>query len=633
MAETCGLTILQVETFYEWFAQTEKTVTAWSQGVNQGFDGTDRVNAVINVHLATGRIGLPGCGPLSLTGQPNAMGGREVGGLANQLAAHMDFSDDDIDRVQRFWQAPNIARKPGLTAVDMFSALERGDIRFIWIMGTNPAVSMPDGNKVREALDKCEHVIVSDCMSGTDTGAYADILLPAAPWSEKDGTVTNSERRVSRQRAIFPLAGLARPDWWIVSRVAQKLGFQEFFNYQKPVEIFREHAALSAFENNREQRFRYFNLGTLKSISSFDYERMNPVCWPIPENDTGTGGGEAKRLFSSGQFNSADGRAKFVVPEESEEVTRDKQYPLILNTGRIRDQWHTMTRTARSPRLNRHIDEPYVQVHPADAQSLNVENGRLAQLESRQGKAVVRVKVDDSVCVGQVFMPMHWTHELCPSGLVGPVVHNRTDPLSRQPDSKATPVSLMPLVVDWYGVLFIRKPVVIPCVTYACAIREESCWRYELGVRGDASFLRELLPEGQRLTLSSRTQLLREAVYDADGLQGMLILSSRPLELDRHWLHQQFSEASSLIDWRVISGRSCDGSQLGPVVCTCFGVTKGEICSAVREQGLGSVSELGKALKAGTNCGSCVPELKKLVREVGDCQSCVPEEKKLVLTG
>ncbi|RPI58507.1 MAG: nitrate reductase, partial [Lysobacterales bacterium] len=225
VAAACGLKEDDVLDLYRWFARTPKTVTAFSQGVNQSTSGTDKVNAIVNVHLATGRIGKPGMGPFSLTGQPNAMGGREVGGLANQLAAHMDFAAGNVDRVARFWGSARTAAKPGLKAVDLFEAVERGVVKAIWIMSTNPVVSMPDAERVRRALQGCELVVVSDCVRDTDTTRCAHVLLPAAAWGEKSGTVTNSERRISRQRTFLSAPGEARPDWWIVTQVARRMGF------------------------------------------------------------------------------------------------------------------------------------------------------------------------------------------------------------------------------------------------------------------------------------------------------------------------------------------------------------------------------------------------------------------------
>src|ERR1700753_1409335 len=251
-----GLTERDVAEFFRMFAATPRVVTLYSQGVNQSAQGTDKVNAILNCHLATGRIGKPGASPFSLTGQPNAMGGREVGGLSNQLAAHMNFTPADIDRVRRFWKAPRIATHEGLKAVPMFEAIARGEIKALWVMGTNPAVSLPDADVARAALGKLELFVVSENVRSNDTvNAGAHVLLPAQAWGEKSGTVTNSERRISRQRAFLSAPGEAKPDWWIVSEVAKRLGFGAAFDFNSAADIFREHAALSAFEHNGSRDF------------------------------------------------------------------------------------------------------------------------------------------------------------------------------------------------------------------------------------------------------------------------------------------------------------------------------------------------------------------------------------------
>ena len=280
-----GLPAATLEKFFALFAATEKTVTVYSQGVNQSASGTDKVNAIINCHLATGRIGKPGMGPFSVTGQPNAMGGREVGGLANMLAAHMNIEDAaHRERVQRFWNSPTIAARPGLKAVDMFRAVADGRIKALWIMATNPVVSMPEAENVEAAIRDCPFVVVSDVTAATDTARLADVLLPATAWGEKDGTVTNSERRISRQRSFMPLPGDARPDWWIICEVASRMGHGDAFAYTEPAEIFAEHAALSGFENGGA---RDFDIGALATIDGADYEDLEPLQWPRTSADRG----------------------------------------------------------------------------------------------------------------------------------------------------------------------------------------------------------------------------------------------------------------------------------------------------------------------------------------------------------
>jgi assimilatory nitrate reductase catalytic subunit len=398
-----------IATFFGLFAATERTMTLYSQGVNQSSAGTDKVNAIINCHLATGRIGRAGMGPFSLTGQPNAMGGREVGGLANQLAAHMSFEPADVDRVRRFWKAPRIASRPGLKAVELFDAVGDGKVKALWILGTNPAASMPRAGRVREALAACPFVVVSDCWP-TDTTRLADVVLPAAGWGEKDGTVTNSERCISRQRAFRAAPGEARPDWWMLSEVARRMGWAAAFPYRCPADIFREHAALSGFENSGGSR-RVFDISALAALS-----------------DDG--------------FPTANGRARFVpTPYRPPAASADEQWPLVLNTGRVRDQWHTMTRTG-VPRLMAHQREPLLDVHPADAARLGLVEGALARVESLHGATVLPVRLSSELRRGEVFAPMHWTDAFSSAGPIDRIVGAATDPVSGQPELKATPSNL-----------------------------------------------------------------------------------------------------------------------------------------------------------------------------------------------
>src|SRR6195952_2743434 len=303
-----GLSEADVAAFFQLYANTTRVATLYSQGVNQSAQGTDKVNAIVNCHLATGRIGKVGASPFSLTGQPNAMGGREVGGLANQLAAHMAFTPPDIDRVRRFWKAPRIATHEGLKAVQMFDAIARGEIKALWVMGTNPAVSLPNADIARAALKKLELFVISENVRSNDTvNTGAHVLLPAQAWGEKSGTVTNSERRVSRQRAFVKPAGEAKPDWWMVGEVAKRLGFGADFDFNSAADVFREHAALSAFGNNGG---RDFDIGALKSLSDEAFDVMAPVQWPARE-----GAPEQARFFAEGGFFSNDRKARFVVPE------------------------------------------------------------------------------------------------------------------------------------------------------------------------------------------------------------------------------------------------------------------------------------------------------------------------------
>src|SRR5258708_6063932 len=411
-----GLTEAEVAAFFQMFRNMPRVVTLYSQGVNQSAQGTDKVNAIVNCHLATGRIGKPGASPFSLTGQPNAMGGREVGGLANQLAAHMGFTPPDIDRVRRFWKAPRIATHEGLKAVQMFDGVARGEIKALWVMGTNPAVSLPNADGVREALKKLELFVVSENVVSNDTvDVGVHVLLPAQAWGEKSGTVTNSERCISRQRAFLSSPGEAKPDWWIMGEVARRLGFGAAFGFHSAADIFREHAALSAFENDGS---RDFDIGALQSLSDSDFDAMAPVQWPVRQ-----GSEPQARFFAEGGFFANDFKARFIAPEiPALRTETTAARPLRLNTGRIRDQWHTMTRTGESPRLGQHLPAPFVQAHPDHAAEYRMHDGDLAPVTTDYGQCTLRVIVSERQQRGMLFAPIHWSGANATGARVGSLV-------------------------------------------------------------------------------------------------------------------------------------------------------------------------------------------------------------------
>ena len=618
VAQACGLPETDVGEFFRLFAKTGRAVTVFSQGVNQSSSGVDKGNAIINVHLATGRIGKAGAGPFSVTGQPNAMGGREVGGLANQLAAHMDFSDaTSVGSVKRFWSAANIAQASGLKAVDMFRAVASGKIKAVWIMGTNPAVSMPDADKVREALLACELVVVSDCVQHTDTTACADILLPASGWGEKDGTVTNSERCISRQRAFMPEAGEAKPDWWIVTQIAQRMGFAEAFPYVQPSQIFREHAELSGFENNGK---RAFDISALSEIDDVQYEELQPVQWPV---DSQTPHG-TQRLFADGKFYTPNGKARMIaVAAQLPAVATDVEFPLVLNTGRMRDQWHTMTRTAKVPRLNSHSYEPCVQMHARDAQRFQLRDGALARLNSRHGAMLARVQVSDEQRIGSIFVPMHWSDAYARTARVDALAAPVTDPISGQPEFKHTPVYAEPYQPAWQGFVLSRERLAVPEASYCACTQGAGYWRHEIAG--------EKFPESWRdwvqATLGHSADLIEyrdaamgryRAACVSDGrLEAVFFIAPDQRLPAREWLasliRQDVIATAELAG--LLTARPPEGSaaNTGRTVCACFSVGENTILRAIEVQKLDSVEAVGACLKAGTNCGSCVPEIRRLV--------------------
>jgi assimilatory nitrate reductase catalytic subunit len=621
VAAGCDVPAATLRDFYAWFATTPRVLTLFSQGVNQSTAGTDKVNGIINVHLATGRIGRPGAGPFSLTGQPNAMGGREVGGLANQLAAHMDFSADSIDSVRRFWGAPHVAARPGLKAVELFAAIAERRVRAVWIMATNPVVSMPAADEVRRALERCDFVVVSDCVRRTDTTVYADVLLPAAAWGEKSGTVTNSERRISRQRAFLPVPGASRPDWWIVSQVARRMGFPRGFDYAGPADIFREHAALSAFENGGR---RAFDLGALAHLSDRDYEELAPIQWPVPPS----GVPSAPAALARGEFFTPSRKARFVAtPSRAPAAAPSRAYPFILNTGRVRDHWHTLTRTGLCARLAQRHAEPFVQVHPEDAARLDIADGKLAELRAGSGRVLARVEVTADVRLGELFAPMHWNAQFANAGRVGTLLAAATDPISGQAELKHAVVELKPFTACWYGFLLSAEPLAIEGVAYRVAAKGEGHWRYELAgevvPESWAEWVRALCGcEHDWVEFADRAAgRYRAAALRAGRLVACFFVDSTPALDGRRAIASLFTAGP--LDARarlaILSAQPgaarADG---GAVVCSCFAVGRNTLLEAIRTQKLASAREIGVALRAGTNCGSCLPELNALLAHVGD---------------
>ncbi len=489
---TTGIDTHLLIQFYALFAETEKVITIYSQGVNQSSQGSDKVNSIINCHLATGKIGKEGMGPFSVTGQPNAMGGREVGALANTLAAHMEFGHtEELDQLASFWQTDKLATTPGLKAVDMFDAIHNGKIKAVWIMATNPVVSLPDSEKIKQALNNCPLVIVSDCIEQTATTPYADILLPAQGWSEKSGTVTNSERRISRQRRLLASPGMAKPDWWIISQVAQRMGFPEQFNYLHEGEVFREYAQLTTIGN--ENRERDLNLSGLTVITDKEYRSLKPQQWPVLIKQTEI---VNQRMFADQQYFTADKKANFIpVKHVVPQISTSNKYPLVLNTGRTRDHWHTMTRTGLSTRLADHSPEPYVLLNPKTASKNGIADGELVTVYNTNGECVVKAVITDSMKPGELFIPIHWNEVTGPLSKPCALVDARTDPLSGQPEFKFTPVAIKRYTYQSSALFFVRESLAIEGVGYVVRTKITDGYLYQISSPFNISTLKTHLDQ------------------------------------------------------------------------------------------------------------------------------------------
>ncbi|MBZ9653673.1 nitrate reductase [Phyllobacterium lublinensis] len=645
-----GISPAQLRAFFTLFTTTERVVTVYSQGVNQSVGGTDKVNAIINCHLATGRIGRPGMGPFSVTGQPNAMGGREVGGLANMLAAHMHVEDEAHRAlVQDFWMSPSIAHQAGLKAVDLFRAVRDGTVKALWIMATNPATSMPEADMVVEALTACPFVVISDMNARTDTTCHGHVLFPAAAWGEKNGTVTNSERRISRQRPFLPMPGDAKPDWWIITQVARRMGFSEHFAYESPSQIFAEHAALSGYANHGS---RDFDISAHAAITDNDYDALQPFQWPQKP-------GEAvaeTRFFADGNFFTPDQRARFIPVHPANGEASDPRFQFTLNTGRIRDHWHTMTRTGKSARLSAHFAEPFVEIHPLDAEALGIEDARLVSLKNDHGAIIVRALLTDRQARGNVFVPMHWTGQFSGKARVDCLVTANVDPFSGQPALKMAQVDVTPFQARWYGFAMLREKPMLEQFQEKCAtvFRPELHKNKEIerfrdskksgnALEGDywalaktrggfrlelagievpedwADYARHLFGIDSDLPLLAyhdhRHGQHRMAAFAEGTLIGALYAAREPVTVSRSWaceqLMGQFADARKR--YQLLAGRpGRDMPDKGAIVCSCFSVGKNEIAAAAR-RGCQTVQAVGEALKAGTNCGSCRAEIRGII--------------------
>jgi assimilatory nitrate reductase catalytic subunit len=467
----------------------------------------------------------------------------------------------------------------------------------------------------------------------TDTTALAHVLLPAAAWGEKDGTVTNSERRISRQRAFAPLPGEARPDWWIIGQVAQRMGFMEEFNYTSPADIFDEHARLSATENGGT---RGFDIGGLAGLSAAEYGELEPIQWPVPyRGHTGT-----QRLFEDRRFLHPDGKARFVPtrPAGAAGAISD-EFPFVLNTGRIRDQWHTMTRTGRSQRLNEHLPEPFVDVHAQDALLLALREGELARVTTVQGSMIARVRTSGEVSRGCAFAPIHWSAQNASQARPGALVQAVVDPISGEPEFKHTPARIEPFPVAWFGFVLSRRPRPVADVTWWTEVQGLGFSRYELAgrevPRDWASWMRERLgattSEADYLDyLDPAAGIYRAAHLINERLEGCIYISRRPELPDRSWLSGLFERGKLAAPDRIslLAGRPPGAREdAGPLVCSCFVVGRHTLRRAIAQHGMTDTRQVGARLRAGTNCGSCLTEIRALLAEGARKESPSPPQQ------
>ncbi|AOW14330.1 nitrate reductase [Hydrogenophaga crassostreae] len=680
VSEVCGLSKDDLFTAAKWFAKSEATLSLYCQGLNQSSSGTAKNATLVNLHLATGQIGKPGAGPFSLTGQPNAMGGREVGGLSNLLSAHRDLANTQHRaEVAKLWGVGDVPAKPGKSAVEMFQAAADGEIKALWIACTNPAQSMPDQATVRRALQRAEFVVVQEAFATAETCQYADLLLPATTWGEKEGTVTNSERRISRVRAAVPAAGEARQDWKIVVDFAHKLEAMgvgsEFrkttsaatnnnadrnsaltpialspetapstttlFPYPSPESIWTEHR-----ESTRGRDL------DITGLSYAKLEAQGPQQWPYPEGAT-----EGKtRLYEDGIFPTPNGRARFAaLPFIPLADPRENRYPFSLTTGRLRDQWHGMTRTGTLGRLFGHVAEPTVQLHPADMAERGWQDGDLVHLTSKRGSILVPTESSDSVAKNQAFMAMHWGAEYLsgcsstgePLAGVNALTTSAFCPTSKQPELKHAAIKVLKAELPWtlLGVAWLPEGQALSarrglqalmkrfpfaaCVPFG---RERTGLLFRAAAHDapNAALIAEieallLLNSAETLRYADRRLQQHRAVRlsstgEGRKLEGFLLAGDTSAEVWLKALLQDELPADAYGRLLLMPGAKAPVAvkAKSKQVCTCFNVSE-EAIQAQLTTSDGSdeqrMSRLQRDLKCGTKCGSCIPELRRLVKQ------------------
>lgn len=624
-ADICGLDAADIVKAALWFAEN-KTLSFWTMGMNQSTSGTDKNNALLNLHLATGQIGKAGCGPFSLTGQPNAMGGREVGGLANMLAAHRDYTNPvHRKEVADYWGVDDVPQTPGLTATELFDALESGKVKAVWIACTNPIVSMPDAKRAEAALKKAELVMVSDAYHPTDTTKFAHLLFPAAGWAEKEGTMTNSERSITHLQQALPAAGVSRADWKIAAdfgiALGKKLGkdWNTAFGFKNTEAVFNEHRGLTQ--------------GKDIDITGLSYALLDEhgaQQWPFPKDSKI---GESKRLYEDGHFETADGLGHFIdVDYRPVAEPTDAEYPISLTTGRIRDQWHTMTKTGNVPSLMQHVPTPALQLHPDDAQARDIDEEDLVEVLSRRGKVLVPVQINHDIRSGVVFLPMHWGEMTARGGRANNLTQAVVDPVSKEPEFKHCAVQVSKFEPAWRGMMLMAGKKLtlgremIEGYSYAvvgCAGTDHPVTSIDVACTKELQStqykrLDQMLEQGksfETLTYSDRKHGINRKAWLDDGH----LVAVRWVGGDMHeaqWLRKLMLEGRDVGELRpylLAPGGPIDKQDTkGKIICACNNVGELELKAAI-EGGSDSIEKLKSCTLAGTGCGSCVPEMKRLL--------------------
>lgn len=669
VAQTCGLKKEDLFTAAKWFAgldgqgfaHRKPTLSLYCQGLNQSSSGTAKNATLINLHLATGQIGKPGAGPFSLTGQPNAMGGREVGGLANLLSAHRDLANPaHRAEVAALWGVADVPSKPGKTALEMFQAAADGEIKALWIVCTNPAQSMPDQATVRRALQRAEFVVVQEAFATAATCDFADLLLPATTWGEKEGTVTNSERRISRVRAAVPAAGLARHDWRIAVDVALRLEVQlrpgqpTLFPYETPETIWLEHRAST---RGRDLDITGLNYAML--------ENEGPQFWPLRDGEKS---GKA-RLYEDGIFPTADGKAKFAaLPYQPVAEQRESRFPFSLTTGRLRDHWHGMTRTGTIGRLFGHVAEPCIELNSYDMDRRGLKDGDLIHVTSKRGSIVLPAQSSHAIQPTQAFIAMHWGPEYL-SGRssqgqalagVNAITTSACCPTSRQPELKHAAIKVLKAELPWtlLGVAWLPDATALTVLGELRALMSSfdfaSCvpfGRDRTGVLFRAAAheapdstviaqMESLLGLDTADTLryvDKRRQQRRSArlqrTDDDIWLEAFLLAGDSSAESWIKTLLQDQLPAGRYGRLLLMPGAAAPVAMTprGPQVCTCFNVGEDAIRSTLslcRGTESERLTALQDRLRCGTNCGSCLPELRRLIRADQEAKASLPGPRK-----